>query len=80
MRISNVGQSQAIIGAGVLIRDYRLTHITFETPYDSLDIKISELKLIEPEKKEFLKPSLSEALVYKSLSLFFVYMGVNLIM
>ena len=50
MRISNVGQSQAIIGEGVLIMDYRLTHITFEAPYDSLDIEISELKLIEPEK------------------------------
>ena len=44
MRICIVGQSDAIIGEGVLIRDYRLTHITFEAPYDSLDIEISELK------------------------------------
>ena len=42
--------NHAIIGEGVLIRDYRLTHITFEAPSTYPDVQTSELKLIELEK------------------------------
>ena len=41
VRICIVGQSDAIIGEGVLIRDYRLTHITFETPLTHPDVQTS---------------------------------------
>ena len=41
VRICIVGQSDAIIGEGVLIRDYRLTQITFETPLIHPDVQTS---------------------------------------
>ena len=54
VRISIVGQSEAIIGEGVLIRDYRLTHITFETPLTYPDVQTSIKNFWSQKNKNFL--------------------------